>query len=50
VDLYSWSTKAGIFSIWHDYQKKELPEDMEIKPDKVISKNTRNTSTILRED
>jgi putative hydrolase of the HAD superfamily len=29
--------KVGVFSIWHDYEKKGLPEDMEIKPDKIIN-------------
>ena len=31
----------GVFYIWHDYEKKGLPEEMEIKPDKIINNNQK---------
>jgi putative hydrolase of the HAD superfamily len=29
--------KVGVFSIWHDYDKKGLPGDSKIVPDKIIN-------------
>ncbi|MBI3931713.1 MAG: HAD family hydrolase [Chloroflexi bacterium] len=35
--------KLGIFSVWHDYGKKGLPENSEVKPDRIVN----NISEVL---
>jgi putative hydrolase of the HAD superfamily len=30
--------RLGMFSVWHDYDKKGLPEDSRVKPDRIINR------------